>query len=155
MEIHEMNMMVHLLLIFWIKKKTERGGVIEFVDHWGQFRVWRHWDFSYFTSGQPGTMNPGRQLYEKSLAKSHYLSENTCSVKGKFNFCIKTSKHTPPPFSSLFCLLWRFRTQHLESQGAQRLPFQKEDQLKEAYADQSLRALHIHISQFLSSRKLQ
>lgn len=33
MEIHEMNMMVHLLLIFWIKKKTERGGVIEFVDH--------------------------------------------------------------------------------------------------------------------------
>ena len=24
MEIHEMNMMVHLLLIFWIKKKTEK-----------------------------------------------------------------------------------------------------------------------------------
>ena len=86
----------------------------------------RHWDFSYFTSGQPGTVNPGRQLYEKSVAKSCYLSEYTCSVKGKFNFCIKTSKHIPLPFSSLFCLLWRFRTQHLESQGAQRLPFQKE-----------------------------
>ena len=33
MEIHEMNMMVPLLLIFWIKKNRERDGVTELADH--------------------------------------------------------------------------------------------------------------------------
>lgn len=99
-------------------------------------------------------LNPGRQLYEKSLAKYCYLSENTCSVKGKFSFWYK-NKQNSLAFSSLSsCLLWGFRTQ-LRKPGAQRLPFQKEERLREEVAEQSPWASHIHTPQPLSSRKFR
>lgn len=113
------------------------------------------WGFSYFTLGITMYSNPGRQMYDKSLVQFWCLSENTCSVKGKNSFCYKNKQTKNPPPPSLFsCLLWGFRTQSLECQR-QLLPFQEEARLREADADQSLWALHIHISQLFSIRKFQ
>ena len=82
------------------------------------------WGFSCFTSGTATHANPGGQMCDKSQVQLWGLSENTCSVKGKFSFCYKTNKDCTPSFS-LFLPALGIQNTELRTPEAPWLPFQE------------------------------
>lgn len=138
--------MVIGLFIFWMKKLRNR----ERDEHCKNLQTTQdHWVCP--APGVSPRANPGRQMCDKSQGRPWYLSENTRSVKDKFSFHYQ-NKQKSCPLTLSFPACSRDSEHRAENArgtatssaggGWERQP-----------ADQSLRALHIHISRLFSTRK--